>query len=136
MTLDHVGIAVPSIDDAGRVYAAAFGLRITERYEAPSQGVRLAFVPAGGVDLEFLEPAGEGPVATFLASHGPGLHHLAFRVPDIHRALTDAAKAGLTAVDAAPRPGARGHLIAFLHPATVGGVLIEFVQHSPSTRSR
>lgn len=128
MTLDHIGIAVPSIDDAGRLYAAAFGLRITERYETPSLGVRLAFVPAGGVDLEFLEPAGDGPVATFLASHGPGLHHLAFRVPDIHRALTDAVASGLTAIDATPRRGARGRLIAFLHPATAGGVLIELVQ--------
>jgi methylmalonyl-CoA epimerase len=128
MRLDHVGIAVHSIDETARLYAEAFGLRVTERYATPSAGVRLAFIPAGGVDLELLEPAGDGPVSTFLASHGPGLHHLAFRVPDIHRAIAEAVNAGCRAVDAAPRPGARGHLIAFLHPASAGGVLIEFVQ--------
>lgn len=127
MTLDHVGIAVRSIEETANRYAV-FGLRITERYEAPADAVRVAFLPAGGVDLELLEPAGEGALAKFLGAHGPGLHHVAFRVPDIHRAIADAVRAGCLPVDAAPRRGARGHLIAFLHPQSAGGVLVEFVQ--------
>lgn len=127
MNLDHVGIAVRSIEETADRYAA-FGLRITERYEAPADAVRIAFMPAGGVDLELLEPSGDGPVATFLDARGPGLHHVAFRVPDIHRAIAGAVRAGHRPLDVVPRRGARGHLIAFLHPQAAGGVLVEFVQ--------
>src|SRR5881409_1782058 len=82
MALDHVGIAVRHLGDAAQVYETLFGLTITERYELPAEGVRIAFVRSGAVDLEFLEPVGEGgPLATFLATRGPGLHHIAFRVP-------------------------------------------------------
>lgn len=129
MTLDHVGIAVRSIDAAARQYGAAFGLRIAERYELPLEGVRLAFLPSGPVLVELLEPIGDaGSIAKFLATRGPGLHHIAFRVSDIKAALHEASAAGCTPVDPAPRPGARGNMIAFLHPSTVGGVLIELVQ--------
>ncbi len=129
MTLDHVGIAVRSLADAVRFYGAALGLRVAERYDLPAEGVRIAFLPSGPVDLELLEPIGDSSsVATFLAAHGPGLHHVAFRVPDIGVAMAAATAAGCTPVDPAPRRGARGHLIAFLHPSTTGGVLVELVQ--------
>lgn len=132
MTLDHVGIAVHSLADAVRLYGAALGLHVAERYDLAAEGVRIAFLPSGPVDLELLEPTGDSsPVAKFLAAHGPGLHHLAFRVSDIGVAVAAAMAAGCTPVDPAPRRGARGHLIAFLHPATTGGVLVELVQ-SPS----
>src|SRR5438132_2613410 len=83
ITFDHVGIAVRHLGDAAQVYETLLGLTITERYELPAEGVRIAFVRSGAVDLEFLEPVGEGgPLATFLATRGPGLHHGAFRGPD------------------------------------------------------
>ncbi len=129
MTLDHVGIAVRSIGDAARFYGTVFGLRMTERYELPDEGVRVAFLRSGAVDLELLEPLGDtGALAQFLATHGPGLHHIAFRVPVIHRAMAAAVAAGCTLVEPAPRRGARGSPMAFLHPSTAGGVLVELVQ--------
>ena len=129
LALDHVGIAVRHLSDAARVYETLLGLTITERYELPAEGVRIAFVRSGAVDLEFLEPVGEGgPLATFLATRGPGLHHIAFRVPDIKAALAAAVAGGATPVEPAPRRGARGSLIAFLHPSTAGGVLVELVE--------
>src|SRR5256712_3385911 len=129
MTLDHVGIAVRNLGDAARFYGAVFGLSMAERYELPDEGVRVAFLRSGGVDLELLEPLGEGgPLAKFLATHGPGLHHIAFRVPDIRRAMSAAAAAGCMVIEPAPRRGARGSPIAFLHPSAAGGVLVELVQ--------
>src|SRR5437016_1387812 len=104
LALDHVGIAVRHLSDAARVYETLLGLTITERYELPAEGVRIAFVRSGAVDLEFLEPVGEGgPLATFLATRGPGLHHVAFRVPDLKAALAAAVAGGATPVEPSPR---------------------------------
>ena len=129
MTCDHLGIAVRDLAEATRLYSSAFGLQVTERYTLPEEGVRIVFLPSGEIDLELLEPIDHsGSVAKFLATRGPGLHHIAFRVPDIEAALARATTAGCTVVAPGPHPGARGHLIAFLHPSTSGGVLIEFVQ--------
>lgn len=129
MICDHVGIAVRDIGAATQLYSRAFGWQVTERYEVPEEGVRIAFVPSGGIDLELLEPIdSRGSVAKFLATRGPGLHHVAFRVPDIAAAIAQATAAGGTVVAPGPHHGARGHLIVFLHPSTTGGVLIEFVQ--------
>lgn len=129
MTLDHVGIAVHSLADAERFYGAALGLHVAERYDLAAEGVRIAFLPSGPVDLELIEPIGDSSaVGKFLAARGPGLHHVAFRVSDIRVAMAAARAAGCTPIDPAPRPGARGRLIAFLRPATTGGVLIELVQ--------
>lgn len=129
MICDHLGIAVRDLAEATRLYSSAFGLQVTERYSLPEEGVRIVFLPSGEIDLELLEPMDQGgSVAKFLATRGPGLHHIAFRVPDIVAALARATTAGCTVVAPGPHPGARGHLIAFLHPSTSGGVLIEFVQ--------
>lgn len=129
MTLDHVGIAVRSIEEASRVYATAFGLTMADRYELPREHVRVAFLRSGAVDVELLEPFGDtGPIAAFLSTRGPGLHHIAFRVPDLAAAMATAVAAGCTVVEPAPRRGARGHPIVFLHPSTLGGVLVELVQ--------
>jgi methylmalonyl-CoA epimerase len=129
MICDHLGIAVRDIAEAARLYSRAFGLQVTERYDLPGEGVRIAFLPSGAIDLELLEPIGpSGSVAKFLVTRGPGLHHIAFRVSDIEEAIAQATAAGCTVVAPGPHPGARGHLIAFLHPSTSGGVLIEFVQ--------
>lgn len=129
MKVDHVGIAVRSLDEAMRLYADVLGLAAEERYELPDEGVRLVFLRAGHVLLELLEPIGDtGPIARFLSSQGEGLHHIAFLVEDIHQALAQAKAAGCRPIDEHPRLGARGRLIAFLHPSSTRGVLIEFVQ--------
>ena len=129
MICDHLGIADRDLAEASRLYSSAFGLQVTEQYTLPGEGVRIAFLPSGAIDLELLEPIDHGgSVAKFLATRGPGLHHIAFRVPDVEAALARATASGCTVVAPGPHPGARGHLIAFLHPATSGGILIEFVQ--------
>ncbi len=129
MKFDHIGIAVRNLDDAVRMYATVFAAQVVHREDLPQESVRLAFVDTGGVLLELLAPVGEtGALARFLASHGEGLHHLAFAVQDLTRALREAVAAGQRAVDDAPRRGSRGRLVAFLHPGSAHGVLIELVQ--------
>jgi methylmalonyl-CoA epimerase len=130
MTMDHVGVAVRNLAEAAALLEAALGLAVTERYDLPREGVRLAFLSAGGTDLELLEATTDtGPLARYLATRGPGLHHIAFRVPDIEQALRRASSAGCRPVDPAPRPGARNRRVAFLHPASTGGMLIELVEY-------
>lgn len=95
--------------------------------EVEDQGVDVAFV--GSVEL--LEPRGpDTPVGRFLERRGPGLHHVAFRVPDLEAALSRYRERGLRLIDEAPRPGARGHRVAFLHPESTGGVLVELVERA------
>lgn len=128
MRLDHVGIAT---DDAAGL-AALLGdlLDAPVVHEETFDGLELVFLDAGGAELELLEPlGGEGTVARFLERRGPGLHHLAFAVDDVASALEAAAAMGLDRIDEEPRPGARGHTVAFLHPRSTGDVLVEFVEH-------
>jgi methylmalonyl-CoA/ethylmalonyl-CoA epimerase len=128
MRLDHVGVAT---DDAAGL-AALLGdlLDVPVVHEETFEGLRLVFLGAGGPELELLEPIdAEGAVARFLERRGPGLHHLAFETNDLAAALETAAEQGLERLDETPRPGARGHTVAFLHPRSTGGVLIEFVEH-------
>lgn len=129
MKVDHVGIAVRSIEPAVRIYIASFGGQIVHREELAEERVTVAFLDAGGILLELLAPTADGgSLARFLESRGEGLHHLAFEVADIQRALRNAERAGHRPVDRHPRRGSRGRLIAFLHPSTAGGVLIELVE--------
>ncbi len=129
MRLDHIGIAVRSLDAAVTLYTRAFGARLVHREDLAGEHARLAFVDAGGVLLELLEPLGEeGALARFLGSRGEGLHHLAFEVEDLTRAAQDLVAAGHRPVDPEPRRGSRGRLVTFLHPSTTHGVLIEIVQ--------
>lgn len=132
MTVDHVGIAVRNLAETAALLEAALGLVVTERYDLPREGVRLAFLSGGAADLELLEPLDEtGPLARFVARRGPGLHHVAFRVPDIRQALARAEAAGCRPVEPAPRMGARNRQVAFLHPDTTGGILVELVELPP-----
>lgn len=127
--LDHVAIAVASIDEALPVFQAASGARGSRRETVEAQGVEVCFVGAGAGKLELLEPlAADTPVGRFLARRGPGLHHIAYRVPDLEQALASLAARGFDLVDREPRAGAHGHRIAFLHPRSTGGVLIELVE--------
>lgn len=129
LPLDHVAIAVPSIDDVLPILEAVTGARRSHRERVDDQGVELAFIGTGDGRLEILEPlAPDTPVARFLDRHGPGLHHIAYRVADIDTALSDLAARGFELIDTEPRPGAMGHRVAFLHPRGTGGVLIELVE--------
>jgi methylmalonyl-CoA epimerase len=130
MTIDHIGIAVESIEEALPFYRKALGLVPVHSEEVPGQKVRVAFLQAGETALELLEPMGdEGAVAKFLKTRGPGLHHVAFAVKDVKGHMDRLAKDGMPALEKAPRPGARGHQVCFLHPKHAHGVLVELVQH-------
>ena len=125
LPLDHVGVAVASIQEVAPIFELLTGHACSPVEEIESQGVNVAFV--GPVEL--LEPRGsDTPVGRFLERRGSGLHHLAFRTSDIRSELDRLREEGMELVDAEPRPGARGHLVAFLHPRTAAGVLVELVQ--------
>ncbi|MBX6377502.1 MAG: methylmalonyl-CoA epimerase [Clostridia bacterium] len=127
--VDHIGVAVADLEAALRLYAG-LGLEARSIEEVPTERVRVALLPAGESRIELLEPTDdEGAVARFLRSHGPGIHHIAFRVPDIEAAMARARSAGLRLLDEAPRPGAEGARVAFVHPKSAGGVLVELCQY-------
>ena len=127
--LDHVGIAVAGLDEALAFYRDALGLHLEESEEVTSQRVRAHFLPAGGPKLELLEATDpESAIGKYLAKRGPGLHHVAFRVADIHAALAELKSRGVRLIDEQPRPGAEGALVAFLHPSAAKGVLVELKQ--------
>ena len=130
-TLDHIGIAVSNIDDALRFYRDALGLEIEAPEDVASERVRTYFIPAGESALELLEAtAADSPIARFVAKHGPGLHHITLRVEDIGAALAGLKARGVRLIDEAPRRGAHGSLVAFIHPAAAHGVLLELKQSS------
>lgn len=126
LSVDHVAIAVPDLRAAITMYQALTGSGSSPVEELPDQGVRVAFV--GSVEL--LEPLGEGStVARFLERNGPGLHHIAYRTHDCAAELARLVSEGFEAIDRTPRTGAFGHRVAFLHPKSTGGVLVELVEH-------
>ncbi len=128
-TLDHVGVAVPSLDEALPLFESLAGARGSGRERVESQGVEVVFVGSGPGRLELLAPTRpDSPVAKFLARRGPGMHHLCYRVPDIAAALESFRGEGYELIDQAARPGAHGHKVAFLHPRSTGGVLVELVE--------
>jgi methylmalonyl-CoA/ethylmalonyl-CoA epimerase len=127
--IDHLGIAVHSIEEASAFYRDALGLPCTGTEEVADQKVRVAFFPVGEVRVELLEPtADDSPIARFLAKNGPGLHHVAYLVEDLPATLAALKAAGVRLIDETPRPGAHGMKIAFAHPKSTGGVLTEFCQ--------
>ncbi len=129
MKLDHVGIAVPNLAAAIEQWRPLVGPPESPPEEVPSNRVRVAFVAVGETHIELLEPADEtSPVARFLESRGPGVHHLAFSVPSVDTALAEVRARGLRVVDERARPGARGRRVGFAHPSAFGGVLVEFVE--------
>jgi len=128
--LDHVGIAVSSIRESVAIFEPITGATCSSIEELPEQDVNVAFVGS----IELIEPRfGTGPVARFLTRNGPGIHHIAYRVPDLRAALQHLNTQGFQLIDEEPRPGARGHLVAFVHPKSTGGTLIELVQRGTST---
>ena len=130
MKIEHIGIATPRLDDALRFWRDALGLEVTYTEVVEEQGVRVAMLPVGEPRLELLEPTGPAsPVAKFLEKRGPGIHHVAVRVPDIRAALARLREGGARLIDETPRVGAEGCLVAFVHPSSAGGVLLELVEH-------
>jgi methylmalonyl-CoA/ethylmalonyl-CoA epimerase len=124
----HVGVAVPSIDDAMHFYGDKLGLAVDETLELPDRHLRVAFVKTDNMLIELLEPTDpDTPVARFLERRGPGLHHLCFGTPDIREHLRDLRDKGVELIDEDPRPGAHGE-VAFLQPASALGVLVELIQ--------
>ncbi|TLZ95561.1 MAG: methylmalonyl-CoA epimerase [Methanobacteriota archaeon] len=127
----HIGVAVRRLDEALADYGK-LGFEAGPVEEMPTQGVRVAFLRAGPVRIELLESLSpEGVIARFIERRGEGLHHLAFSVPDIREEMRRLRGQGLELIDAEPRPGAHGRLVAFLHPRSARGVLLELVQESP-----
>jgi methylmalonyl-CoA epimerase len=133
--LDHVGIAVKDLAAALAFYRDALGLDIEGVEAVASQAVRATFVPVGDAKLELLEAtAPESPIAKYLEARGPGLHHITLRVDDIDAALGHLAARGARLIDRRPREGAAGSRIAFVHPASAHGVLVELKQSPPAAR--
>jgi methylmalonyl-CoA/ethylmalonyl-CoA epimerase len=131
LDIDHVGIAVHDLDDAVERYRRRMRLEPTHRERVEDQGVDEVLFTVGASSIQLLGALGpETPVGAFLATRGPGLHHIAYRVDDVAAELARLRDDGVRLVDEAPRPGSRGTLIAFVHPKGMDGVLVELVQAS------
>ena len=127
--INHIGIAVNSIEEALPYYRDALGMTVTGTEEVASQKVKVAFLVIGESKIELLEPTSpESPVAKFLEKSGPGVHHVAYSVPDIEGAIAKLIASGTRMIDTVPREGAHGAKIAFIHPKSSGGVLTEICQ--------
>ena len=127
--IDHVGVAVDDLDAALALYRDSLQLPVVHRETVTEQGVEAVLLDLGGAHIELLAPLGpDTGVGKFLTRRGPGLHHVAYRVDDIQETLDALAQAGMRLIDEHPRTGIRGSRVAFVHPASVGGVLTEIVQ--------
>jgi methylmalonyl-CoA/ethylmalonyl-CoA epimerase len=130
MKVDHIGIATHRLDDALALWRDALGLQVEFTEEVTEQGVRVAMLPVGETHIELLEPLSEtSPVGKFLEKRGAGIHHVAIRVTDIRASLARLKEKGARLIDETPRKGAGGCLVAFVHPSSANGVLLELVQH-------
>lgn len=127
--LDHIGIAVSSLEEASKTYRDVLGLKDHGVEVVEEQKVKVAFFPVGDTEIELLESTDpEGPIAKFIEKRGEGVQHLAFRVDSIEAALDEMRTKGIRLIDEKPRYGAGGARIAFLHPKSTGGVLIELCE--------
>jgi len=127
--IHHVGVAVTDLDESIELYRRVFGGELLHRATNEREGLEAAFIRTGSCEVELMHATrADSPVGKFVAKRGPGLHHVAYAVEDIERALKQAREAGAELIDAEPRPGMHGGRIAFLHPKSVGGVLTELVE--------
>ena len=128
--IDHIGIAVESIEKWIGFYRDVLGLDYSGSEEVPEQKVRVAFLTIGDSKIELLEPTSpDSPIAVFLERKGPGIHHIAYGVTDVNGAVTELIEKEVKMIDKEPRPGAGGSKIAFVHPKASGRVLTELCQH-------
>ena len=129
--LDHIGIAVAKLDESLAFFRDALGLEVTAVEEVQSQRVRAHFVSTGSTKLEILEAtADDSPIAKFIDRRGPGLHHVTLRVDDLTAAIVELQQRGVRLIDEIPRAGAEGARVAFIHPASTHGVLVELKEQS------
>lgn len=127
--LEHIGIAVKDINNANALFSSLLGQKPYKIEEVASEGVRTSFFNVGGVKFELLEATRpDSPIAKYIEKRGEGIHHLAFEVPDIAQAITDYQQKGFTLINDQPKPGADNKMIAFLHPKSTQGVLVELCQ--------
>lgn len=127
--LDHIGIAVRDLDGSTTHYREKLGAEILEREIVPTQNVEVQFLKLGGAVLELISSINDqGPIAKFLAKRGEGIHHLAYEVTDINKTLQVLGQSGIALIDSVSRPGSRKCQVAFLHPKSCGGVLIELCE--------
>jgi methylmalonyl-CoA/ethylmalonyl-CoA epimerase len=127
--IDHIGIAVKGIEQAGKFYTDILGLEIEDIEHVSDQKVNVAFVPVADSEVELLESTDpDGPVAKYLDSRGEGVQHIAFRVEDIEEALKELKDKGVRLIDQVPRKGAGGAKIAFIHPKETHGILVELCE--------
>jgi methylmalonyl-CoA/ethylmalonyl-CoA epimerase len=129
MKIDHIGIATRRLEEGLAVWRDALGLRIDSTEEIAEQGVRVAMLAVGETHVELLEAlTPDSPVGKFLAKRGPGIHHIALEIDDIAASLKELKNKGARLIDETPRVGAGGCLVAFVHPSSTDGVLLELVQ--------
>jgi len=127
--IDHVGVAVADLDEALDLYTGAYGFALAHRETVTEQGVEAALLDVGENHVELLAPlSSDTPVGRFLASRGPGMHHVAYQTDDIEATLRKLQNSGLRLIDVTPRAGIRSSRVAFLHPSASGGVLTEIVE--------
>ena len=128
MRFDHAGVATDDAESLAFVFEDLFGFPIV--HEERFQDLKILFLSFDGDGyFELLEPQEEGTISRYLEQHGSGIHHIALETDDIEAALENARELGVELIDKKPRPGAWGHEVAFLHPKSTGGVLVEFVEH-------
>jgi len=128
-TIAHIGVAVKNIDEYIRIWRDELGLPFGGTDEVP--GVKIALFPLGEGSVELVQSTDpESGLAKFVEKTGGGMHHLCIKVPDIRAALAELKSKGVKLIDQEPRPGAHGHLVAFVHPKSTGGVLLELLQES------
>jgi len=130
MKIDHIGIATRNLDEGLAVWRDALGLEVDATEEIAEQKVRVAMLAVGDTHVELLEALSpDSAVAKFIEKRGPGIHHIAIEVDDIKASLADLKNKGARLIDETPRVGAGGCLVAFVHPSSANGVLLELVQH-------
>ena len=127
--VDHIGIAVKNLDEALKFYENTLGIKCTETETIDEQKVKVAFLPIGDTEVELLESTDEnGPISKFIGKRGEGIQHIAYRVDNIEKAIEEFKEKGIRLIDEKPRYGAGGARIAFLHPKSTFGVLIELCE--------
>ncbi|MDQ6637185.1 MAG: methylmalonyl-CoA epimerase, partial [Candidatus Dormibacteraeota bacterium] len=129
-SISHLGLAVRDLDEAIQLYEQVFGVKVTHRWVAEQDRMEAAAFKIGEVEIELMQPLGEdSPVARFIDKHGEGMHHIAYKVADVDKALREARANGLETIDQGPRRGGDGKTkIGFLHPRSTHGVLTELAQ--------
>ncbi len=131
LKIDHLGIAVNSIDDGKNFWSEVLGLKFESTETVEAQKVITAFFPVGESEVELLESTSEdGPIAKYIKKRGPGFQHVAFRVANLEESLKELKEKGIQLIDQEPRLGAGGAKIAFLHPKATGGILVELCERS------